>query len=63
MQVGRVEDVVVSDEYRGRQLGKLLCYCYCFLLLLLYYCYLCYCVMVIVIVSSVSLNRGCCVVG
>ena len=21
-QVGRVEDVVVSDEYRGRQLGK-----------------------------------------
>jgi len=23
-QVGRVEDVVVSDEYRGRQLGKLL---------------------------------------
>ena len=22
--VGRVEDVVVSDQYRGRQLGKLL---------------------------------------
>ena len=22
LQVGRVEDVVVSDEYRGRQLGK-----------------------------------------
>ena len=23
-QVGRVEDVVVSDKYRGRQLGKLM---------------------------------------
>ena len=22
VQVGRVEDVVVSDQYRGRQLGK-----------------------------------------